>query len=171
LPPVGGITIYESFELSLHPMRLQIDARVGSRIMEYLWPARRQRHIAADHVGNENLENILETPPRNPFRTSLDSPRGLHASRDGADTSKGELVLPLQRLGTSRSFTDLKTTKDFLQPPIIHRTHSSDTLHDVLDVGDGRMKHRDQLRQKTGDAAEMKTRASQKSFVLVRISR
>lgn len=170
LPPVGGITIYESFELSLHPMRLQIDARLGSRIMEYLWPARRQRHIAADHVGNEDLENVLEIPPKSPFRTSLDSPRGLYASTDDAYARKGELMLPLRRLGTSRSFTDLKTTRDALPSPALHRIHSSDTLHAALNVGDGRTKHRGRLHKNTGDAAEMKTRASQKSFVLVRIS-
>src|SRR3954447_24491095 len=43
LAPVGGITIYEEFDLSLHPMRLRVDAKVGVRIMEYLWPARKQR--------------------------------------------------------------------------------------------------------------------------------
>jgi hypothetical protein len=139
--------------------------------MEYLWPARRQRHITADHVRNEDLENVLDIPPKSPIRTSLDSPRGLHASRNGVDRSKGELMPPLRRLGTSRSFTDLKTTKDTLQLPALHRIHSSDTLHAALDVGDGRTKHRGRLDKKTGDAAEMKTRASQKSFVLVRISR
>jgi hypothetical protein len=139
--------------------------------MEYLWPARRQRHIAIDHVGSELPENVLETPPRSPFRTSLDSPRGLHASMDGAGTSKGGLVPPTHRLGTSRSFTDLKSTKETLQPPVIHRTRSSDTLSDAPDDGDSRTKYKDQTRKKTGDAAEMKTRASQKSFVLVRISR
>ena len=152
-------------------MRLQIDARVGTRIMEYLWPARRQRHIAADHVGNDDLGTILDIPPKSPFRTSLDSPRGLHTSKNGTDTSKGELMLPLRRLGTSRSFTDLKTTKDTLGSPVLNKIHSSDTLHAGLEVGDGRTKHKGWLDTKAGDAAEMKTRASQKSFVLVRISR
>lgn len=134
--------------------------------MEYLWPARRQRQIADDHVGNEELENV----PRSPVRTSLDSPRGLHVYSNVADASKSDLVPPLRRLGPSRSFTDLKTTKNF-QLPAIHRTHSSDTLHDAFDIGDGRAKDRGRSDRKTGDAAEMKTRASQKSFVLVRISR
>ncbi|KAE9390838.1 hypothetical protein BT96DRAFT_945838 [Gymnopus androsaceus JB14] len=44
LPPVGGITIYESFELSLHPLQLQIDAKVGHRIIEYGYPSQKSRH-------------------------------------------------------------------------------------------------------------------------------
>ena len=138
-------------------MRLQIDARVGTRIMEYLWPARRERQIAADPVGNEDFVQVLEVPEG---RTSLDSPRGLHSFRD---TNKGELAPPLRKLGTSRSFTDLRGTKDAAQVPALHKMHSSEALHDAAD---GRTKTK-----KAGDAAEMKTRASQKSFVLVRISR
>lgn len=134
--------------------------------MEYLWPERRQRHIPAEHVGTEDMENFLETPPKSPFRTSIDSPRGLNASR--GDASKSELLLPLRRLGTSRSFTDLKSVKNILPVPALRRMHSSEALDTTLDAGDGRTVHKG---QKTGDAAEMKTRASQKSFVLVRISR
>ena len=55
LPPVGGITIYEAFEVTLHPIRLQIDTRVGRRIMEYVWPARRDRN-QAKAIGNANGE-------------------------------------------------------------------------------------------------------------------
>ena len=35
---VGGISIYEKFEVDLHPLRLQLDTKVGQRITEYIWP-------------------------------------------------------------------------------------------------------------------------------------
>ncbi|KAF9464454.1 golgi-body localization protein domain-containing protein [Collybia nuda] len=168
LAPVGGITIYEYFELSLHPLRLQIDARVGRRIMEYLWPARKDRQGAIDDEG-EILETQLLTKHSHGIRTSLDSPRALHGFRH--DTTK-ELAPPvLRKLGSSRSFTDLRSRKDTLHPPSLSRMHSTETLRYNLtsDVAEDR-KHKNEVAKRAGDAAEMKTRATQKSFVLVRIS-
>ncbi|RDB22829.1 hypothetical protein Hypma_010076 [Hypsizygus marmoreus] len=167
LAPVGGITIYESFELSLHPMRLQIDARVGRRIMDYLWPARRHRH----DIGDAKNEGTV-VPPRPPIgdRTSLDSPRTLHGFRTVPETNGNELKPPmLRRLGSSRSFTDLRASRrDTLGMLSMHKAPSSETLRQNSMAPDNKAK--DELIKKAGDAAEMKTRASQKSFVLVRIS-
>jgi hypothetical protein len=165
LAPVGGITIYESFELTLHPLRLQIDARVGRRIMEYLWPNRRDRE-------ETNIQNpeISIMSPTSPGRTSLDSPRTLQTMKF---PENGSLAPPLRRLGPSRSFTDLRlSAKNTLQPPpSLNRLRSSESLRqdsDASEFGEGRMKGGS---KKDGDAAEMKTRASQKSFVMVKISR
>jgi hypothetical protein len=151
-------------------MRLQIDARVGRRIMEYLWPARRNRQGAIED-GGENLE--VQIPPKPPHggRTSLDSPRTLQGFRH--DTAK-ELVPPvLRKLGNSRSFTDLRSKKDTLHPPSLSRMHSTETLrhNSSTDAGEDRKHKGSDVNKRAGDAAEMKTRASQKSFVLVRISR
>ncbi|KAF5387705.1 hypothetical protein D9615_000498 [Tricholomella constricta] len=168
LAPVGGITIYEAFEMSLHPMRLQIDARVGRRIMEYLWPARKHRNEIDDAKASVALG-----PPKPDHRTSLDSPRALHGPKQHLHSGKGELMPPLRKLGNSRSFTDLRaSTKDSLLVPSIHKLPSSDTLRQISTAGDGpdgRHKQKDKTSKKD-DAAEMKTRTSQKSFVLVRIS-
>ncbi|KAG8682942.1 hypothetical protein FRC09_016416, partial [Ceratobasidium sp. 395] len=38
LAPVGGIPIVNSFVLDLHPIRLQIERKVGRRIMAYIFP-------------------------------------------------------------------------------------------------------------------------------------
>ncbi|KAF4601061.1 hypothetical protein EYR38_005710 [Pleurotus pulmonarius] len=163
LAPVGGITIYEDFELSLHPIRLQIDASLGRRIMEYLWPARKDRRIrsstsSADTDDETNIPRIIAT------RASLDSPRALQTFPSEV-TSDATLRPPmgLRRLGSSRSFTDLRFSTTQEPAPKLSRTRSSDALKPTNQV---EPKRRDTIM----DATEMKTRSSQKSFVLVRIS-
>ncbi|KAI0719613.1 golgi-body localization protein domain-containing protein [Cerioporus squamosus] len=196
LPPVGGITIYEDFDLSFHPMRLQIDIRVGRKIMEYLWPARRKRQEEASQTESFMIPEDLANAPsasngHAPSRKSgdlpafmyTDSPR--HASFDlppRKSLDANRLMPPkppLRRLGTSRSFTDLRNSRqDSLQVPRIHRTNSSSSLRakstDALalakpSLSTGRtMTHG--RSQETDDAAEMKTRASQKTFVRVKVA-
>ncbi|KAG6831126.1 hypothetical protein H0H92_012551 [Tricholoma furcatifolium] len=161
LAPVGGITIYESFEMSLHPIRLQIDARVGRRIMEYLWPARKHRQTM-----NEN-----DSRPTVDQRISLDSPRTLHAGhKPPREATTGHLAPPLRRLGASRSFTDLRgSAKEALSVPALNKMPSSESLRKATLVAE--TEHSKAKGKSTkSDAAEMKTRTSQRSFVLVKIS-
>ncbi|KAJ7068375.1 golgi-body localization protein domain-containing protein [Mycena amicta] len=172
LAPVGGITIYEAFELNFHPMRLQVDARVGRRIMEYVWPGRKDRNPLTED----------ETPPTTEqpsteivlARSSLDSPRAQVAKKA---TLSAPTLAPPMKLSASRSFTDLRSAS--LAPPLapqLHRTASSGALRQVSPPDLLKKKGRSDTGykstqvSKTGDAAEMKTRSSQKSFVLVRIS-
>ncbi|KAG6911191.1 hypothetical protein DXG01_003058 [Tephrocybe rancida] len=161
LAPVGGIIIYESFEMSLHPIRLQLDARVGRRIMEYLWPDRKNRP-----VDDEEIPSTIDQ------RMSLDSSRALHTSKQlPQESGNGRLVPPLRKLGTSRSFTDLRgSAKDTLSVSALNKMHSSDSLRKMALLGDSEGKNKGKSSKKD-DAAEMKTRTSQRSFVLVRISR
>ncbi|KAF8897633.1 golgi-body localization protein domain-containing protein [Infundibulicybe gibba] len=179
LAPVGGITIYEEFELQLHPMRLQIDAKVGRRIMEYVWPARKNRQsiIADEPAEFQSVSQSLQVVTSNIItsRASLDSPRS-RQTQPSSDRSAG-LAPPLRRLGTSRSFTDLRSTQESSTPRPLSRTQSSEALRQFSappitpaksrtdSGGKGSM-----LNRSMGDAAEMKTRSSQKTFVLVRIS-
>lgn len=140
-------------------MRLQIDARVGRRIMEYLWPARRDRQGAVE----DEPEKPAVPIPKRAIRSSFDGFR--------QDAAK-ELTPPaLRKLGASRSFTDLRLRKDSLHPSL-NKVHSIETLRNnqTSDAAEDR-KHKNEVAKRAGDAAEMKTRASQKSFVLVRISR
>lgn len=44
LPPVGGISIVEQFEVHLHPIRLQLEHRVGRQILDYLFVQRRKQN-------------------------------------------------------------------------------------------------------------------------------
>lgn len=210
LPPVGGITIYQNFELLFHPMRLQIDARVGRRIMEYLWPSRRRSNTGEspkdDTPDDEELQLPPSAPPspvasrsplpvlsprsRSPVSTSPTKPGTMlvpprRMSEDlPSPTLSGTLVVPtLRKTATSRSFTDLrKAAADSLQvpgfSPRLQRTRSSDALitlaassssGQVSKASDDTKSGRKQ--DITDDAAVMKTRSSQKTFVWVKVSR
>lgn len=173
LPPVGGITIYESFELSLHPLRLQIDAKVGRRIMEYVYPSRKNRRRKSIEDAPQ-LDTALDVAANSfPFSSGLMSP----GSRQDSDSSG--LAAPLRKLGASRSFTDLRSSAaqdsaQVLLKPSLNRTRSSEYLKRNQTLVDGferEPKRQKTLHRKNGDAAEMKTRSSRKTFVLVKVSR
>lgn len=63
LPSVGGISIIENFELHLHPVRLQLEHRVGHQIMNYLFSERRKHSeemsILEETEGNVYLHQNL----------------------------------------------------------------------------------------------------------------
>lgn len=160
LAPVGGITIYEKFQVDFHPIRLQLDARLGQRIMEYIWPSRRGRDRKAaydSHQGNEEVSGQSAT------RTSFDSPRLLQKPRTSLDSGG---LTPWKKLGGSRSFTDLRSAA----------TESAHSLHGVQELEpDSRDNSRGDRKDTRGeprkdDAVEMKSRSSQKTFILVKIS-
>ncbi|KAK7060550.1 Protein SABRE [Paramarasmius palmivorus] len=189
LPPVGGITIYETFELNLHPLRLQIDAKVGRRMMEYLWPARKTRQKALEDSSFEVVGSGSEAHVSISGRSSLDSTPRANMSRQASDSEhpSSGLTPPLRRLGASRSFTDLRMSalESESTHPALQRTRSSEGLRArantkppesfdhprVRSRVDSSVRRDDINGNTTGDAAEMRTRSSQKTFVLVRISR
>ncbi|CAO1616639.1 unnamed protein product [Sympodiomycopsis kandeliae] len=43
LAPVGGISIVDQFELDLHPLKVQLEMKVGKMIMDYVFGSRRNR--------------------------------------------------------------------------------------------------------------------------------
>ncbi|KAL0949429.1 hypothetical protein HGRIS_009489 [Hohenbuehelia grisea] len=172
LAPVGGITIYEEFHINFHPLRVQIDADLGRRMMEYFWPARRNRGKGTSSSPTEENRGADAT-----VRASLDSPRALQDGAFAAEQGSPNLKPPavLRRLGPSRSFTDLRSTaaSSSLAVSKLQRRGSSDALNVNANssANEGRaVKPRQARRQTFGDAAEMKTRSSQKSFVLVQVA-
>ncbi|THV08447.1 hypothetical protein K435DRAFT_11362 [Dendrothele bispora CBS 962.96] len=181
LPPVGGITIYEDFEATLHPLRLQVDARVGRRILEYVWPSRKKRRQESEDKESDLVKDVQARPVMLP-RVSLDTaiPTSPKVAREWSESGETGLAPPsLRRLGASRSFTDLRSSAAESSPLLpgspLHRTRSSELLGSDSVIPEAkRPKHRldsTQKINKTGDAAEMRTRSSQKTFVLVKISR
>ena len=171
LAPVGGIKVYETFELSFHPIRLQIDAKVGRRIMEYLWPARKERNDSRDGYESEIAtpeEFEISEQAASPTRTSLDSPRTLYAlERQGQST----LTPPMRKLASSKSFTDLRSPTQSTngRSLTVYSNHSTESLTSSHRAG-----HGSKSRPTNGEsdaADEMKARLGQKSFILVRIQR
>lgn len=197
LPPVGGISIYEAFELSLHPIKLQIDAKVGQKIMEYVWPSR--KNVEDNEKDNDSPEGLVEIYVNSPGRSSIDSPRALYSPKRVNSTgnplsyvsaSPHVLDPPLRKLGTSRSFTDLRASREIsalippalLSPPtFLKRNNSSESLNfsSLLDapstpgpnVPHSSDSHNDASSKSANDAQVMKNRSTQKTFVLVKISR
>lgn len=166
LAPVGGITIYEKFQLDFHPIRLQLDASLGQRIMEYVWPARRSRNRGSDTASPSDTHHLKP-------RASLDSSKLLNQPRSSLDSTG--LTPPLRKLGSSRSFTDLRSAAadSTITPYFDGQSNQRSLTADALDES-RRQRHaiirQVSLEHKT-DFDEMKTRSSQKNFVLVKISR
>lgn len=184
LPPVGGISIYETFEVSLHPLKVQVDAKVGRRIMEYLWPDRRHRSQSIDDNSSSSSHSDDDPAPTDPqiisppIRSSLDSPRALqylHPDSTVRGSGGGGLAPPsLRKLAASRSFTDLRSTREDHRSRILPsnsgqsgRSHSPDTLA----FASTRIKVDSNLiDRRGGDAAVMMTRSSQKTFISVKVA-
>ncbi|KAH7921808.1 hypothetical protein BV22DRAFT_1114199 [Leucogyrophana mollusca] len=172
LAPVGGIAIYEEFLLNFHPIRLQLDAALGRRIMEYVWPARRSRNSTSQDQASHSAE--APSPKSQPSsRSSLDSSRLLRKPRTSLDSNG--LAPPLRSLGSSRSFTDLRSAAaESLKASSISRVQSHQRpLVPTSDSAEEQKRSRTlfvDTRDRKDDAAEMKTRSSQKIFILVRIS-
>lgn len=77
--PVGGIAIIERFELHLHPIKLQLEHRVGRKILDYLFAERQQK----------SGDGGDDTPAsRNGSRLSLPTPNS------SASRSAESLALP-----------------------------------------------------------------------------
>ncbi|KZT20386.1 hypothetical protein NEOLEDRAFT_1122781 [Neolentinus lepideus HHB14362 ss-1] len=184
LAPVGGITVFQDFELRFHPMRLQIDTRVGRRIMEYVWPGRKNRRKELEDAAVDEPESMTsaeaEAAPTvlvKKGRTSLDSARPLQTVHPSLDMNR-LAPPPLRRLGASRSFTDLRSAASTgSQVSRIQRTnshaHLSETSADSHPLGRRTSTRSNTTTQRNaseeGDAALMKTRSSQKTFIRVRV--
>ena len=173
LAPVGGISIYEKFEVDLHPLRLQLDTKVGQRIMEYIWPARKQRRHQKT-LQAESPTNLAKIQPPTPDTGTQDpSPTSAGRSRQSMDQTRLTPV-PVRKLGTSRSFTDLRSA---VGGPMsaLHLNRSSDALASpTTPTGLAQpLRRGGSLTPGVGDlndALIMKTRSAQKTFVAVDIA-
>ncbi|KAH0839883.1 hypothetical protein J3R83DRAFT_834 [Lanmaoa asiatica] len=169
LAPVGGITIYEKFQLDFHPIRLQLDARLGQRIMEYVWPARRGRSQTDTQSAICDLPESHRPSEQPPSRSSLESALLLQKPRGSLDSNR--LAPSLRKLGSSRSFTDLRSAAaESTKTPV--ETSFGRAATPDLNVEDSQSIRKVTLEDRPGkdDAVEMKTRSSQKTFILVKIS-
>lgn len=168
LAPVGGITIYEKFQLDFHPIRLQLDARLGQRIMEYVWPARRGRDQTNPIRDLPESHRPSEQPPP---RSSLESALLLQKPRRSLDSNR--LAPGLRKLGSSRSFTDLRSAAAESTKTPVETSFGRAATPDLSVNEDSRSIRKVNREDQPGkdDAVEMKTRSSQKTFILVKISR
>ena len=174
-------------------MRLQLEARVGRSIMEYIFPARRERRsIEAsitqhsrdedDVFGSRKLvavrseSGVLDQPARD---IDSPSPRG---KRFSVDERRPTLSPATRKITASRSFTDLRLISrqnTTASTPIssnyltADNSFATDLPSNIAEQGTAVASSSTGSTQKRpkDDAAEMKTRSSQKTFILVRIAR
>lgn len=191
LAPVGGITIYERFVLDFHPMRLQLDGRVGRNVMEYLWPAKRNhRKDSVPDKGVDELPDMkavaIPTGKGLGQRSSLDSPRIIAPSllHTGEDISR---VPRSKTLGNPRSFSDLRNMNKSSSShhemrmqwsPSTSSEANMSKQSDADSSQDGKTESTSETimiprtgNERKNDAIEMRSRSSQKTFILVKISR
>lgn len=178
-------------------MRLQLEAKVGRAIMEYVWPARRDRmrlegvakterahnndsSHTMSRVGTESSEASEETEPR-PAVSDLDHSEHSMRTRKRFSVDGARPTLAPKSVTSSRSFSDLRLasrqntahkpapmSSEFL---LIDRDVVADFPPDILRPQDNVGMDLSPYQGVRDDAAEMKTRSSQTTFILVRIAR
>ena len=174
LAPVGGISIYEKFEVDLHPLRLQLDTKVGQRIMEYIWPARRHRRDEKTEQ-IDSLTNTAKIQPPTPTDPNQQDPSPGSAGRPRQSTDHTRLApVSVRKLGSSRSFTDLRSA-GASPMSALQMNRSTDALSSPTTPTSSTHPLRRGTSHAPGvgglnDAAIMKTRSAQKTFVAVDIS-
>jgi len=157
LPAVGGISIIETFDLRLHPLRLQIERSIGRRVMKYIFSGGADAHTAPNQHEAGDRHDKYPSPPR---------PR---ASMDSTPTFS-----TLQRphtIARSSSFQNLKyASASAAQPPRkVKKVTSSEQLGSRAE----------ELRKSRGannavdmEIEEMRARASRnRTFLRIQVSR
>ncbi|KAF8592433.1 hypothetical protein K439DRAFT_1400235 [Ramaria rubella] len=194
LAPVGGISIYDHFELELHPIRLALETHLGNKLVDYLIPGRRSRREAR-HSSSIVIEappgqgshpgHIIGTPT-DALQVTSTSHLLTHPTREmelvpsyalshEPSTSKARLV-------ASRSFSNLKSAaaeshSTGYHAPGLPKSSSSTVLVNrrrSFDSSDTKkpppIPHSGSaLTKADNDASEMRHRSAQKTFVYVRI--
>ena len=163
LPPVGGISIIESFNLQLHPLRLQIERRTGRRIMAYVFARSEPDTVGqTESIDDSTRESSTATAHRN----SMDSSH-LPSSTGSEVPAKRHLMIrstSQQNLRTSSAHTSQPSRK-------LRKTPSSDHLrlkgqrteisraHDIVKAVDA-------------DIEEMRARSNRnRTFLRISVSR
>ncbi len=101
LEAIAGITVMDHFEVTLFPMKIQLEHEVGKKIFEYIFPGSGDKTSgSAGGSGNDNSED-------SPFLLKQAVPSGDEDTEDD-DTTGGSLILPGQaRYGASIADRDL----------------------------------------------------------------
>lgn len=99
LPPVGGISIIDAFEMRIHPLRLQIDYEEGVQIFEYVFGATKAKpndsspsEQNGDSKHGHSKHRMISVGSRRRTGSILsEGSNGTHNSEDGRDDSSSVL--------------------------------------------------------------------------------
>ncbi|CEH13033.1 Uncharacterized conserved protein [Ceraceosorus bombacis] len=180
LAPVGGIQIMEQFEFNLHPLRIQLELKVGRKIMDYVFGSKRERE-RKDREQRAIEEERRESAGVSKRRGRLARfTRNLLHSQDEIDKDDNRSEAP-RRVGTpgassARGSTERGTRPSHSQSsrdlmsrpstPAASSRHQSVRDSDSDDEENGLHQHGIVMR----NAAEMRGRAAtNRTFVYVKI--
>lgn len=107
LAPVGGISIVDQFELDLHPLKLQLEMRVGKMIMDYIFGSKRHREEE-----ERKRKEVLDAHASNGQHKHKPSAflRLTHANKSG-DASAGGSEASSRRTSTSSEGRPSKSSR------------------------------------------------------------
>lgn len=173
----------ESFELQLHPIRLQIERKVGRKLMQYVFPHRQTDDLhdpkssAASSLARSGKSG--KTPASADFlkNSSGETSRASIESNDG-EPRTGLYLLPVR----SVSAHDLTEDVGQVSKPTLRRSRSSNALKALGKSKDHNASRTDLLAKKLTDKAAdkddeldatvMRQRASQnRTFVSINVAR
>ncbi|CDR46544.1 RHTO0S12e05996g1_1 [Rhodotorula toruloides] len=143
--PVGGIAIIERFELHLHPIKLQLEHRVGRKILDYLFAERQQK---TGDGGDDTPSS------RNGSRLSLP------ASNSSASRSAESLALPRPSQSSSTANLPLTSSSGSIRS-VETRVRKAISTEALINED----------REEGLDADEMRRRAAtNRTFIFVEVS-
>ncbi|KAG8856771.1 hypothetical protein FRB96_006274 [Tulasnella sp. 330] len=157
LPSVAQIAVVQSFELRLHPIKVQIERRIGREIQEYISP--KDKRIS---------KTTISAPPTaalDPWRRgSLDQPSlsipgtpRFVLTRAASHANLRDVSLP--------STSPNHESKGFT----LHKSTSTASLRASLAPMSATPEHALPVRKATAETAEMRVRAKKRTFLFIQL--
>jgi hypothetical protein len=173
LPPVGGISIIETFDLALHPLRLQIERSMGRRILHYIF---------AGHGHSDGDPQQLEIPDSGTALHSVESPSGSNTPTVNRPRASLESVIPTTASAIRRRSPSIQNPRSNNLTPTTERTDkgfrrlrkvsSSDYLASKKEGDDPGKGSRGPRNAVDAEVEQMRWRASRnRTFLHIRVAR
>lgn len=162
LAPVGGITIIERFALDLHPIRLQLEKKLGRQVMAYIFVDKANGRKRTDSQANS--KQLLSPDGEDTSRRARggdDNASVVNFSINSRRKKKGsESEEPRPALSRTSSFSDTWTIDSTSSKPPLTREKSNTNLRGESD-----------RQYRLMEAEEMHSRAaSNRTFVGIEVS-
>ncbi|KZO94872.1 hypothetical protein CALVIDRAFT_538650 [Calocera viscosa TUFC12733] len=162
LAPVSGISIIRSFELQFHPIRLQIERKVGRQIMDYIFARSTKRKdiegsdVQAPRANGAN--GSTSTPRSSVFPLNKRHSSGPQDAERAADEA-GKLQRPRVILNRPSSLQDVTRASSGPRPKGLRHMPSSEAILSPPSATENQ------------DALEMRTRAAQnRTFLEINVA-
>ncbi|KZT62125.1 hypothetical protein CALCODRAFT_277895 [Calocera cornea HHB12733] len=162
MAPVSGISIIRSFELQFHPIRLQIERKVGRQIMDYIFarnPKRKEIEGSDGSAQRPNGSNGSTSTPRSSVfplsKRHSSGPQDMERATDEV----GKLQRPRVILNRPSSLQDVTKASSGPAPKGLKHMPSSEAILAPVSPSDNR------------DALEMRSRAAQnRTFLEINVA-